>query len=440
MRTVAARLVSAVRSSELTARLGRIREYTGSVLASLGPDAALGELCEVYAPGHVSPVLAEVAGFRDQNVLLSPYGDLHGIRPGSEVVATGRVARIPVSHRLLGRVIDPFGMPLDGRPAPAPEDHRPLYAVPLNPVRRQRIERIFETKVRAIDTFLTVGVGQRIGIFSGSGVGKSTLMGMVASNASADVNVIALIGERGREVREFIEYYLGDALHKSVVVVATAEQSALMRSHAAFSAMAIAEYFRDDGQSVALFVDSLTRFAMARREIGLAVGEPPTSRGYTPSVFGALPRLLERAGPGELGQGNITGFFTVLVEGDDMNEPVADHARAILDGHIVLSREIASQGRYPAIDILKSLSRLLPHLVSPDAQQLVSEAIAHLATYHQSRDLIDLGGYQPGSNKIIDAAVRLTPKLEALLRQSMHEAETRDQGMSRLHNILREAP
>ncbi len=434
-----ARYVSAVRTRELVPRLGKVREYAGSVLVSTGPDVALGELCEVYAPGHLQPVLAETAGFRDGNVLLVPYGDLHGIRPGSEVVATGRVAKLPVSKQLLGRVIDPFGVPMDGRPAPEAEQLRPLYAPPLNPVRRARIAKIFETKVRAVDTFLTIGQGQRIGIFAGSGIGKSSLLGMIARSSGADVNVVALIGERGREVREFIEFHLGNALSKSVIVVATAEQSALMRSHAAFAATAIAEYFRDQGLAVALFVDSLTRFAMARREVGLAVGEPPTSRGYTPSVFGALPRLLERAGPGEEGEGKITGFYTVLVEGDDLNEPIADNTRAILDGHIVLSREIANQGRYPPIDILKSLSRLLPHLASAEDLKVVSDAVRNLALYEESKDLVELGGYKSGANKALDIALRVTPMIRDFLTQSMTETTPRLRAMESLKRMLQES-
>jgi flagellum-specific ATP synthase len=435
-----ARYISAIRTGELIPRLGKVREYAGSVLVSSGPDVALGELCEIYAPGHLQPVLAETAGFRDGNVLLMPYGDLHGVRPGSEVVATGRVAKLPVGRQLLGRIVDPFGLPMDGRPMPGPEATRPLYAPPLNPVRRARISKIFETKVRAIDTFLTIGQGQRIGIFAGSGVGKSSLLGMIARSSKADVNVVALIGERGREVREFIEFHLGDALAKSVIVVATAEQSALLRSHAAFAATAIAEYFRDQGLTVALFVDSLTRFAMARREVGLAVGEPPTSRGYTPSVFGALPRLLERAGPGEAGKGLITGFYTVLVEGDDLNEPIADNTRAILDGHIVLSREIANQGRYPSIDILKSLSRLLPHLTAAEDLRLIAGAVKTLALYEESKDLVELGGYKAGANKALDTALHVAPLINNFLTQSLTEGVGRESAMESLRRIVREQP
>lgn len=430
--------VSAIRAGELRPRLGRVRHYVGSVLESSGPDAALGELCEVYPPGRARPVIAETVGFRDGNVLMIPHGDLQGIRPGSEVVATGKVARVPVGRALLGRVIDATGAALDDRPPPAVEEYRPLYAEPANPVKRERIRHIFETKVRAIDTLLTVGIGQRVGIFAGSGVGKSTLLGMVTQSSNADVNVIALIGERGREVREFLEIQLGGALSRSVVVVATAEQSPLMRSQAAFAATAIAEYFRDQGLNVALLLDSLTRFAMARREIGLAVGEPPTSRGYTPSVFGLLPKLLERAGPGELGKGSITGFYTVLVEGDDMNEPVADHCRAILDGHFVLSREIANRGRFPPLDPLKSVSRLIGHLTKPDEQRLVAEVIGILATYADARDLVDLGSYKPGSNKAIDTALRLQPELEKFLAQRADDATPRATSMASLRRILQE--
>jgi flagellum-specific ATP synthase len=367
-----------------------------------------------------------------------PFAELYGIRPGSEIVATGRVARVPVGQGLLGRIVDALGTPLDNLPPIKPDNFRSLYTEPGNPIQRQRISRVFETRIRAIDTLLTIGEGQRLGIFAGSGVGKSSLLGMIAQNSQADINVIALIGERGREVRDFVEVHLGDALKRSVVIVATAEQSALLRSHAAFAATAIAEHFRDQGLSVALMLDSLTRFAMARREIGLSVGEPPTARGYTPSVFGILPRLLERSGPGPLGSGSITALYTVLVEGDDFNEPVSDHVRAIVDGHFVLSRDIANRGRYPSLDILQSISRLFSQLASKDERRQVEELIELIATYEESRDLIGLGAYKAGANKLLDRAVRLIPKVESFLRQALDEVTSRRDAYAALQRILRD--
>lgn len=430
--------LSAVRTAELVPRLGKVRKFIGTVVESSGPDASLGELCNIYVPGRSTPIAAEVVGFRDDVVFLMPFADLHGIRPGSEIVATGRVARVPVGQALLGRIVDSLGAPLDNLPPIKPERFRSLYAEPGNPIQRQRISRIFETRIRAIDTLLTIGVGQRLGIFAGSGVGKSSLLGMIAQNSQADINVIALIGERGREVRDFVEIHLGDALKRSVVVVATAEQSALLRSHAAFTATAIAEHFRDQGLSVALMLDSLTRFAMARREIGLSVGEPPTARGYTPSVFAILPKLLERSGPGTANAGSITALYTVLVEGDDLNEPVADHVRAIVDGHLVLSREIANRGRYPSLDILQSISRLFSQLATRDERKQVEALFELISTYEESRDLIGLGAYKAGANKQLDRAVKLMPKIEAFLKQALDEATSRQDAYAALQRILKD--
>lgn len=436
--TAVARYVSSVRAAELVPRLGKVRQYLGLVIEASGPDVSLGEICDVYAPGRLKPVSAEVVGFREGTVLLMPHGDLQGIRPGSEIVASGRFARVPVGDHLLGRIVDAFGHPMDDRPLSAATQFRPLYAEPENPVRRHRISQIFETGVKAIDGFLTVGRGQRVGLFAGSGVGKSSLLGMIATNCRADVNIIALIGERGREVRDFIEVHLGDALARSIVIVATAEQSALLRSHAAFAATTMAEHFRDQGKSVCLMMDSVTRFAMARREIGLAVGEPATSRGYTPSVFSYLPRLMERTGPGDARGGSITAFYTVLVEGDDFNEPISDHVRATLDGHFILSRNIANRGRFPALDLSASISRLMPQIVEPAERTLVTQFTELLATYADSKDLVELGAYKAGTNPLLDRALAVVPRLEQLLKQPVGQAETRTRTLQALRALLKE--
>src|SRR5581483_4478242 len=337
------------------------------------------------------------------------------VRLGSEVIATGKPLQIPVGETLLGRVVDAFGAPLDGHPAPECRERYGFRAEPLNPLSRASIRDVLETGVKAIDTLLTTGKGQRMGIFSGSGVGKSTLLGMIARKVRADVNVIALVGERGREVREFIDRVLGaEGTARSVVVVATSDQPALVRSSAAYAATAIAEYFRDQGRSVALIMDSLTRFAIARREIGLAIGEPPTARGYTPSVYMCLSTLIERCGTSTAG-GTITALYTALMEGDDLNDPIVDTMRSLLDGNIVLSRELANQGHYPAIDVLRSTSRLLPHIVDRDTLRMVQQAVAMLSTYEKSRELIEIGAYRAGSNADTDRAIRLLPELNKFL-------------------------
>jgi flagellum-specific ATP synthase len=429
------RYAAAVRGADLMRRAGRVTKCVGLIVESSGPQAFLGEVCELRSRDR-APVPAEVVGLRDGKVLLMPFGDLRGIAAGAEVVATGRPFGAPVGDALLGRVVDAFGQPLDGRPLPRLDEAPHVRGEAHNPLARSRIREVLETGVRGIDCLLTLGKGQRLGIFSGSGVGKSTLLGMIARNAKADVNVIALIGERGREVLDFIERSLGaGGLARSVVVVATSDQPALTRCHAAQTAMAVAEHFRERGRDVVLFMDSITRFAMAQREIGLAAGEPATSRGYTPSVFGALPRLLERAGTAQ-GKGAITALCTVLVEGDDLNDPIADAMRALLDGHIVLSREIAAEGRYPAIDVLQSASRLLPDLVSPAERVLVTRAIAALAVHARSRDLVEVGAYRAGSNAELDAALKLLPALHAFLRQDRDEQHRRADGMAKLRDVF----
>ncbi|MBI5386386.1 MAG: FliI/YscN family ATPase [Verrucomicrobia bacterium] len=430
-------LVQRVQTSRVTETRGRVVQLIGLVVESEGPLASVGEVCRIESARHDGVTLAEVVGFRNHHMLLMPLGEIHGIHPGSEVVSTGAPLRIGVSAALKGRVIDGLGQPLDGQGAVPAEQFVGLQMVPPHPLKRQRIKQSFRTGLKALDTFIPCGRGQRLGIFAGSGVGKSTLLGMMASQSDADVNVIALIGERGREVREFLEKDLDEkGRQKSVVVVATSNEPALARVKGAFLATAIAEYFRDLGQNVLLMMDSLTRFAMAQREIGLAVGEPPTTRGYTPSVFSLLPQLLERAGAGE--RGTITGYFTVLVEGDDMNDPIADSARSILDGHIVLTRELATRNHYPAIDVLESVSRLNRDLLTPARLTLTAEAREHLAIYRKNQDLINIGAYPAGSNAAIDTAIHLHEPLNRFLRQAVTEGFPTDQSWSLLAETLKQ--
>ena len=438
MDTPAVQLDSALRrlrQTRVTETSGRVAQVIGLVIESEGPIASVGEVCRIDSARHDGTTLAEVVGFRNEHLLLMPLGELRGIHPGSEVIATGMPMRAPVGPALKGRVLDGLGQPLDTLGPVVAEQTVGLNLLPPHPLKRQRISQVFETGIKAIDTFSPCGRGQRLGIFSGSGVGKSTLLGMMASQAEADVNVIALIGERGREVREFLERDLDEAgRRKSVVVVATSNEPALNRVKGAFLAMAIAEYFRDQGQNVLLMMDSVTRFAMAQREIGLAVGEPPATRGYTPSVFAMLPRLLERSGAGETGA--ITALYTVLVEGDDMNEPVADAVRGILDGHIVLSRSLAHFNHYPAIDVLESVSRLTRDVCTPEEVALAGRAREHIALYRKNEDLISIGAYQKGANAALDQAVALHEPLRAFLRQSVHEHTPRAQTFAHLKQIL----
>jgi len=412
--------IQRVREAQVTETCGRVVQLIGLVVESEGPLAAMGEVCYIQSGRHGQTTFAEVVGFRNHHLLLMPLGEIHGIHPGSEVIATGAPLRVAVGSALKGRVIDGLGNPIDGL-APIVTEHKVgLKLSPPHPLKRQRITNVFQTGIKAIDTFIPCGRGQRLGIFSGSGVGKSTLLGMMASQAEADVNVIALIGERGREVREFLERDLDEqGRKKSVVIVATSNEPALNRVKGAFLAMAIAEYFRDTGKNVLMMMDSVTRFAMAQREIGLAVGEPPTTRGYTPSVFSLLPQLLERAGTSE--HGSITGLFTVLVEADDMNDPIADATRSILDGHIVLTRELATQNHYPAIDVLESVSRLNRDLLKPEQLSLAVAAREHLAIYRKNQDLINIGAYPAGSNQAIDHSIRLHEPLNRFLRQGVNE-------------------
>jgi len=399
---------------------GRVVQVIGLVIESVGPIAMLGEVCHVHYDRQRPPLPAEVVGFRDNRVLLMPLGIMEGIKPGSEVVATRATHHVAVGEELLGRILDGLGQPLDDR-GPLPTETRyPVSALPPNALRRTRITEPLPLGVRALDGCLTIGKGQRVGIFAGSGVGKSTLLGMIARNTAADVNVIALTGERGREVRDFIEESLGEeGLRRSVVVVATSDQPALVRIKAALIATAIAEYFRDRGRDVMLMMDSVTRLALAQREIGLAIGEPPATRGYTPSVFALLPRLLERSGMGE--QGSITGLYTVLIEGDDMNEPIADAVRGILDGHIVLSRTLAHQNHYPAIDVLSSVSRVMPAVTGETHRAAAGQLRSLLAVYQEAEDLINIGAYVEGSNPRIDRARQHIEAIRAFLIQRADE-------------------
>lgn len=430
---------SRLRSAPLIERHGRVVQMIGLVIESRGPMSAIGDVCRVESSASPGGVLAEVVGFRNENLLLMPLGELSGIHPGSHVIATGSPLRVPVGVELKGRVIDGLGNPLDGLEPVATASVEELNLLPPHPLKRDRISQQFQTGIKAIDTFVPCGKGQRLGIFSGSGVGKSTLLGMMASRAEADVNVIALIGERGREVREFLERDLDEAGRaKSVVVVATSNQPALVRVRATFLAMTIAEHFRAQGSNVLLMMDSITRFAMAQREIGLAVGEPPTSRGYTPSVFALLPQLLERAGNDDAG--TMTGLFTVLVEADDMNDPIADAVRAILDGHLVLTRELAALNHYPAMDVLQSVSRLTRDLLSSEKQQLMARAREVLAIYRKNQDLITIGAYTAGSNAAIDQAIRLQGPLMGFLRQDVKETRTSVESWKLLADIMNSTP
>jgi flagellar protein export ATPase FliI len=397
---------------------GRVTEVIGLVVRAALPQAFMGELCLIYNPRLRVPVKAEVVGFQSGEVLLMPIGDLANIGPESEVVTTGSCLCVSVGESLLGRVLNGVGEPMDleSHGPLACSQQYPIYAAPPDPLRRRRVIKPVGIGVRAIDGLLTCGEGQRIGLFAAAGVGKSTLLGMIARNTDAEVNVITLVGERGREVRDFLEHDLGpDGLKRSVIICATSNEPSLVRLKAAYVGTAIAEYFRDQGRKVMLMMDSVTRFARAQREVGLACGEPPARAGYTPSVFSQLPKLLERAGNSD--KGSITAFYTVLVAGDDMNEPVADEVRSILDGHIILSRELAGQGHYPAIDILQSVSRVMSAVAEPAHRQAAARLREVLATYEKNKDLILIGAYEKGSDARVDYAVRMVDKINGFLRQ-----------------------
>ncbi|WP_284639039.1 flagellar protein export ATPase FliI [Paenibacillus silviterrae] len=410
---------------------GKVTQVIGLTVESEGPDASIGDVCYIYPFKSSQPLKAEVVGFKNNKVILMPLGELDSIGPGCDVVGTGKPLTVQVGHELLGKVLDGLGQPLDGTFLPSRMSQYSTNNSPSNPLKRPRVLEPISVGVRCIDGLLTIGKGQRVGIFAGSGVGKSTLMGMIARNTSADVNVIALIGERGREVLDFIERDLGpEGLARSVVIVATSDQPALIRIKGALIATSIAEYFRDRGLNVMLMMDSVTRYAMAQREVGLAVGEPPATRGYTPSVFATLPKLLERSGNGP--KGSITAFYTVLVDGDDMNEPIADAVRGILDGHIVLNRNIANKGHFPAIDVLASVSRVMKEIV-PVEQQLAAENLKRLmSVYKDSEDLINIGAYQKGSNPDIDMSIDYIQSIWDYTKQRVHEKLTYEEAQQRL--------
>jgi flagellum-specific ATP synthase len=418
---------------------GKVTQVIGMVIEADGPVASIGDVCSINYHRGGEPVKAEVVGFRGDKVLLMPFGEMRGIAVGSRIVSSGGPLLIKVGEELLGRVIDSFGNPLDDKGRIFCSHRCQIYGKASHPLKRTRILSSFSTGIKAIDALLTCGIGQRIGIFSGSGIGKSTLLGMVARYSEADVVVVGLIGERGREVRDFIEQNLGVAgLKKSVVVVATSDQSPLVRINGALAAASIAEYFRDRNKKVLLLVDSVTRLAMAQREVGLAIGEPPTTKGYTPSVFSLLPKLLERAGTSETG--SITGFYTVLVEADDMNEPIADAARSILDGHIVLSRQLADSGHYPPIDILKSISRLMIDVVKRDQFQASLEIKDMLAAYRNAEDLINIGAYHEGSNPKVDRARLAMNRISDFLKQPIDQSYALDTSISDLMDIVQAYP
>ncbi|PIE67154.1 MAG: flagellar protein export ATPase FliI [Deltaproteobacteria bacterium] len=415
---------------------GRVKKVVGLVVEASGPAAQIGCVCDIISENGRDSVSAEVLGFKEDSVLLIPLEDIHSLGPGCKVVARKEKAQVGVGKAMLGRVMDGLGNPIDGKGEIPIDDAYPIYANPINPLLRSRIQQPLDIGIRAINGLLTVGCGQRMGIFAGSGVGKSVLLGMIARRTSADVNVIALIGERGRELNEFIQKDLGpEGLARSVVVVATSDHLPLVRLRGGFIATTIAEYFRDQGLHVNLMMDSVTRLAMAQREIGLSLGEPPTTKGYTPSVFSLLPKLLERAGTSSH-RGTITGLYTVLVEGDDMNEPIADTVRSILDGHIVLSRDLANQNHYPAIDVLKSISRVMDDITELDHKHHAGRIKEVMATYRKAEDLINIGAYAQGSNAGIDVAIKMIDPINQYLCQGIHEETNLEESIAALTAMM----
>ncbi len=425
----------AIEDAEPIKMSGKVTQVIGLVIEAKGPNVSLGELCYIKSRfPNVEPIPAEVVGFREGLVLLMPIGEMQGIGPGCEVLSAQKTLRVKVGMELLGRVLDGLGNPMDGKGPILSRTEYPLHAEPPDPLQRPRIKDSLYVGVRAIDGLITLGSGQRIGIMAGSGVGKSTLLSMIARNTEADISVISLVGERGREVRDFIERDLGEeGLKRSVVVVATSDKPALVRIKGAMTATAIAEYFRDQGRRVVLMMDSVTRFAMAQREVGLTIGEPPATRGYTPSVFALLPRLLERAGTSA--RGSITGIYTVLVDGDDMNEPIADAVRSILDGHIVLSRAIAAQNHFPAIDILASVSRVMTDVVTKEHREAAQHMRALMAVYKEAEDLIHIGAYVKGSSKRIDEAIEKIDAINDFLCQGVFDVTSFEDMKKTLESI-----
>ncbi|OGC10193.1 flagellar protein export ATPase FliI [candidate division WOR-1 bacterium RIFOXYA2_FULL_37_7] len=425
-----------IEKTDLLKVIGKVVQVVGLIVEAQVQGVSVGDLCSIRIDKEGREAYAEVVGFRDQRVLLMPLGSTSGIAPGSQVLAAGKPLMVHVGKSLLGRVLGGLGEPIDGKGQIQAEEESALFADPPDPVKRPRVTEVLKVGVRAIDGLLTIGRGQRMGIFAGSGVGKSTLMGMIARNAEADVNVIALVGERGREVRDFIEESLGEeGLKKSVVIVATSDQPPLIRLKAAFVATAIAEYFRNLDNKVILMMDSVTRFAMAQREVGLAAGEPPTTRGYTPSVFALLPKLMERSGTSIVG--SITAFYTILVEGDDFNEPIADQCRSILDGHIMLSRDLAARNHYPAIDISHSVSRLMTNLAKNEHKSSAAKLREVLARFNEAEDLINIGAYVKGSNPKIDYAMSKIDNVNKFLQQGTFEQIEFSDTVKKLINIFK---
>lgn len=425
----------AIEKSDPVKVIGKVVQVVGLIIEAQVQGVSVGDLCLIRIEKENRETFAEVVGFKEQRVLLMPLGSTSGISPGSQVFAAGKPLMVKVGQNVLGRVLSGLGEPIDGKGQLSIDEERPIFAEPPDPVKRPRVSEVLRVGVRAIDGLLTIGRGQRMGIFAGSGVGKSTIMGMIARNAEAEVNVIALVGERGREVRDFIEESLGEeGLKKSVVIVATSDQPPLIRLKAAFVATAIAEYFRDLGNKVILMMDSVTRFAMAQREVGLAAGEPPTTRGYTPSVFALLPKLMERSGTSVIG--SITAFYTILVEGDDFNEPIADQCRSILDGHIILSRDLAARNHYPAIDISHSVSRLMTNLASDEHKAAGAKLREVLARYVEAEDLINIGAYVKGSNPKIDYALSKIDQVNEFLKQGTFEQVDFEDTVNRLIGIF----
>ncbi|MBM7571821.1 flagellar protein export ATPase FliI [Aquibacillus albus] len=427
--------LNAIDELDTLKRFGKVSRVIGLMIESIGPEASIGDVCLIHTSKGKRKIVAEVVGFQQEKVLLMPYSAIKEIGPGCLVEATNRPLTIKVGYGLIGKVINPLGNPLNHSSLPKGLFTYPTDQSPPNPLDRPTIQEPIQIGVRAIDTMLTVGRGQRVGIFAGSGVGKSTLLGMIARNSDADINVIALIGERGREVREFVERDLGaEGLKKSIVVVATSDQPALMRIKGAYTATAISEFFRDQGLQVNLMMDSVTRVAMAQREVGLATGEPPTTKGYTPSVFATLPKLLERTGTSQFG--TISAFYTVLVDGDDMNEPIADTTRGILDGHFVLDRKLAEQGQFPAINILKSVSRVMPNITTEKEQKAAQEVRKILAIYEENYELIQIGAYKRGTNRVVDQAIQMYPKVIRFLKQTTEDQVTREHALEQLYQLV----
>ena len=425
--------IRAIKSTEIVSSFGKIIAFKGTSVEVVGVNATIGELCLIHREKPHTHLLSQVVGFDQDRLILMPLGGTDGIKPGATVESCRRSPNVQCSDALLGRVIDPFGSPLDNGGVIHGVEHS-LIKSPINPLERDRISHILETNIPLIDGFLTIGRGQRLGIFAGSGVGKTTLINELLQSENSDINVIALIGERGREAAEFIESIRGTAaMEKTVVIIATSEQPALMRVFAAFSACAIAEYFCAKGKNALLAMDSVTRLAMAQREVGLAAGEPPTSKGYTPSCFNLLPMLVERAGVFKAG-GSITAYFTVLVEGDDLNDPIADHMRAILDGHIVLDRDIASHGRYPAINLQESVSRIMGQLVQPRDLSIVRNILKYHSLYQESKAMIQIGAYSRGDDAEVDKAIYIESKIVKVLYEGLKFS--RDEALSKLNSIL----